>query len=118
MFNDQRKSRRRPISYAAWIALESGQMHGCVLSDVSETGARIAVEDSKTVPDRFVLLLSGNGSARRPCNVVWREPHQVGVRFRHNKVDRKKASAMLNRVVLGDTDKQAPPAAAGPVENE
>ncbi|MDP1585593.1 MAG: PilZ domain-containing protein [Bradyrhizobium sp.] len=81
MFDEQRKSRRRPVSYTAWIALKNGP-HGCVLSDVSETGARIAIEDGENIPDSFVLLLAGNGSARRTCDVVWRERFQVGVRFR------------------------------------
>ena len=91
MFDEQRKSRRRPVSYTAWIALTSGP-HGCVLSDVSETGARIAVEDGDTVPDTFVLLLDGNGSARRTCDVVWRERFQIGVRFRPQGANNKAAT--------------------------
>jgi hypothetical protein len=33
------------------------------------------------LPDRFTLLLSGNGSPRRNCRVVWRQPTQIGVDF-------------------------------------
>ncbi len=69
------------MRYTAWIALKPGELHGCVLSDISETGARIDVEDSKIVPDRFPLFLSRAGAARRICKVVWRKPKQVGVTF-------------------------------------
>jgi len=81
MLNDKRTARRRPIRYTAWLAPEPGALHGCVLSDISDTGARIDVEDSKALPERFVLLLSSNGSARRTCRVMWRKPQQVGVKF-------------------------------------
>ena len=81
MLKDKRKSRRRPIRYTAWVALKADELHGCVLSDISDTGARIDVEDSKTIPDHFMLLLSGNGKATRKCHVVWRNARQVGVNF-------------------------------------
>ncbi len=69
------------MRYTAWLMLKPGERHGCALSDMSDTGARIDVEDSKTVPDLFLLLLSGNGKAKRMCRVVWRKPRQVGVKF-------------------------------------
>jgi hypothetical protein len=84
---DNRKSRRRPIRYSAWMSLEDEKLHGCVLSDISDSGARLDVEDSKVLPDRFMLLLSGTGSARRRCRVVWRAPHQVGVAFERSLSD-------------------------------
>jgi hypothetical protein len=81
MNKDLRKTRRRPIRYSAWMALDSEKLHGCVLSDISDTGARIDVEDAGSLPDCFMLLLSGTGSARGSCRVVWRAPAQVGVAF-------------------------------------
>ena len=84
---DQRKSRRRPIRYSAWMALDNEKLHGCVLSDISDTGARLDVEDSEDLPDRFMLLLSGTGSARRSCRVIWRAPHQIGVAFERRLSD-------------------------------
>lgn len=81
MAKDKRKAVRRPIRYTAWIALEGNQLHGCVLSDVSESGARIDTDETKTIPDRFTLLLASNGSARRKCHVVWRNGRQIGVTF-------------------------------------
>jgi len=81
MNNDKRRALRRPIRYSAWVALEGEQLHGCVLSDVSESGARIDIDETKTIPDQFVLLLASNGSARRKCRVMWRKPQQFGVTF-------------------------------------
>jgi hypothetical protein len=81
MLNDKRKSTRRSVRYSAWIVREGDDLHGCALFDISETGARIEVEDTTSIPELFVLLLSGNGKARRACRVVWRQPSQLGVIF-------------------------------------
>lgn len=81
MRNDKRKSRRKPIRYVAWLTVASDEPEACLLSDMSETGARIDVDKADRVPQKFVLLLSANGAARRACRVVWRKPHQIGVRF-------------------------------------
>lgn len=78
---ENRKAPRRQMSYSAWLAFEGDESHVCALHDISETGARLNVEGSETVPDHFILLLSANGAARRYCRVVWRQPRQVGVHF-------------------------------------
>lgn len=86
MHKDNRRARRQPIRYTAWISLDE-QLHGCVLADVSDTGARLNIDHAETLPDRFQLLLSRReGSPRRYCHVVWRKPDQVGVDFEHQLV--------------------------------
>lgn len=65
----------------ARLALDSGELCDCSLSDVSDRGARINVHDSEIIPDNFLLLLAGSGAARRKCRVIWRKPQQVGVKF-------------------------------------
>lgn len=69
------------MRYGAFLILEGNVQRGCVLSDISDTGARIDVDTADELPDRFMLVLSGNGSPRRICRVVWRQPTQVGVNF-------------------------------------
>ncbi len=69
------------MRYDAHLIVEGNAPRGCVLSDISDNGARIDVETVDELPDRFTLLLSGNGSPRRNCRVVWRQPTQVGVDF-------------------------------------
>jgi hypothetical protein len=81
MIKDKRKAVRRTMRYTAWIVLEPGQLHGCALADISDTGGRLDVENANNIPDTFTLWLSSNGSARRKCNVVWRAAHQIGVAF-------------------------------------
>ena len=78
---DKRKSRRQPVRYAARVEFKSGRTAGCFLSDVSDTGARLEVPYSDKVPERFLLWLTSDGSARRTCRVVWRKPNKVGVAF-------------------------------------
>lgn len=92
MRKDNRKSRRRQVRYTAWMALSAEAHHGCLLSDISETGARIDVDDAETVPDHFELWLASNGSARRICQVVWRKPTQIGVRFERRLAEADRAS--------------------------
>jgi hypothetical protein len=81
MYRDKRKSQRRPIRYTAKLAFGPGETHACVVSNISNTGARIDMENAKSAPDQFVLFLSFNGAARRLCRVIWREPHRIGVNF-------------------------------------
>ena len=97
------------MRYAAWIGLKSGDLDSCVLSDISETGARIDVGDPKLVPDRFVLFLSHNGGARRACTVVWRKPRQVGVSFsrRLGAADRAKLTRKHDDEPVGAERSQA-----------
>lgn len=78
---DKRKARRQPIRYTAWIVTGPDSRHGCVLSDISDHGARLDVEDGAALPDTFMLWLSARGRPRRVCRVVWRNEKQVGVEF-------------------------------------
>jgi hypothetical protein len=106
MPRDKRKSIRRPLRYSAWIALDGGELHGCVLSDISKTGARIDTVDSKLIPDQFTLLLSNNGSATRMCSVAWRKSRQVGVTFERRIRDTEQATL----VPKSDADTAGAPA--------
>jgi len=92
MISEKRAARRQPLRYTAWLAVTAEQRIGCVVSDVSETGARIDVQDSKIIPDHFVLMLSSSGAARRICRVVWRKPTQLGVKFERSLADAAKAT--------------------------
>jgi hypothetical protein len=91
MNHDQRKSRRRPISYHARLELRAGKPVGCVLSDISDTGARLDVPYPDKVPDRFLLWLTASGNARRTCQVVWRKARQMGVKFERRLPEAQRA---------------------------
>jgi hypothetical protein len=92
MIKDNRKAKRRPIRYTAWLVLGADHLQVCALSDISETGARIDVEDANSLPDHFMLWLAANGSARRTCRAVWRKPKQIGVRFAQRLADADRAT--------------------------
>ena len=81
MIKEKRSARRQPLRYTARVAVTADKRLGCVISDVSDTGARIDVQDSKTIPDYFILMLSSNGAARRIYRVVWRKLTHMGVKF-------------------------------------
>ena len=107
---EKRKARRQPMRYSAWVALTAEERHGCVLSDVSDSGARIEVQDSAVLPEHFLLLLSANGAARRYCHVVWRKPNQVGVKFEAALPESSEATLAPK----SDADVPAPDAGTAP----
>jgi PilZ domain len=77
-----RKKPRRQFHYNARILVDKDTpLIVCSISDISEDGARIALEKDETLPDTFMLLLSPNGGARRQCRVIWRDGLAVGVKF-------------------------------------
>jgi hypothetical protein len=74
---ERRKDRRLyHMQFPSFIQLKDEQ-RGCTVSDVSETGARIALEQALDLPDEFILHLSG--TVPRPCKVVWRDTASVGI---------------------------------------
>jgi PilZ domain len=106
MDKDKRTARRRPMRYSAWLALGPGETQPCVLSDISDTGARIDVKNPKALPDQFLLFLSKSGSARRACRVIWRKARQIGVKFEHHLTTTDQAS--LVPTSEGDAEAEQP----------
>jgi hypothetical protein len=77
---DLRSEPRRTVRYAAWLRVEGdAPLVRCVLWDISDGGARIAVADPKGLPEKFTLLLTQQMVRR--CQVRWRDDRFVGVRF-------------------------------------
>jgi hypothetical protein len=95
--SDKRKSLRRLVRYKAWLVLGADKRQNCYLSDISETGARIDIDQADEVPDRFLLWLAANGAARRLCHVVWRKPRQIGVTFEQRLADDARAALQASR---------------------
>lgn len=50
-----------------------------VLRDISDTGARVSVENGLTLPDEVKLVLDEGGSYQ--CVVARRELNELGLRF-------------------------------------
>lgn len=66
----------------------------CMMTDVSQTGARLLVEGSLEGLDlkEFFLLLSSTGLAYRRCQLVRVAGDQIGVAFLAGEMFRKKKS--------------------------
>jgi hypothetical protein len=80
--SELRKKPRRAFHYNARI-LTGGKSPAiaCSIADISELGARLALESESELPDEFVLLLTPKGTPRRACRVVWRDGLALGVEF-------------------------------------
>jgi hypothetical protein len=80
---DKRKGKRQALGHrAAIVRVEDGKpIAGCMVVDLSQTGARLQLKDSAEVPKEFVLLMSNISKVLRRCEVVWRREQDIGVRF-------------------------------------
>jgi hypothetical protein len=89
MFIERRKVARRTINRVAQFHSEvSPSPRTCVVTDISESGARLYSEIE--MPPTFTLSVSGEGMhMRRECRVVWRLGGELGVQF----VDRAPAKS-------------------------
>jgi hypothetical protein len=79
---DQRKGARRSSRRAAEVSFGAHEPAvRCVIWDISDGGARLAVaRPLADLPPTFTLVLS-NGAPQRSCQVVWTDKRYVGVRF-------------------------------------
>ena len=81
-----------------------------MVSDISETGARIDVQDTKVIPDHFVLMLIEQRRRAALLPRVWSKPTQLGVIFERSLADAAKATLAPQ----ADADAQAEQAAEPP----
>ena len=57
-----------------------GDKYACTIRDISTTGAALDFSDFIRVPDKFTLIMPGDG-LKLPCKVVWRREYRIGVAF-------------------------------------
>ena len=83
---NRRRSVRRSIGYGVTIvAPDASWTRKCRVPDVSESGAKLALEEPGELPKDFVLMLSERGGPRRRCHVVWETADELGVEFERPK---------------------------------
>jgi hypothetical protein len=80
---ESRKSPRRWTRRTADLILRADEPPmPCVIIDLSDGGARLAVSRPLAgLPRNFILLLFKDGSVQRDCEVVWTDSRYVGVKF-------------------------------------
>ena len=80
MFEERRKHIRVMWVSPGSIVLASGGERPCIVSDLSNGGAKL-IELSQDIPDEFMLKLCPKRGPARACTVVWRAKRQAGVQF-------------------------------------
>jgi PilZ domain len=78
---EQRKHARKQFHWRATIIFDTEPPRSCTVTDVSESGARLKIDKPDALPEKFVLLLTSSGQARRLCRVIWRTRKEAGVKF-------------------------------------
>ena len=53
---------------------------GCLISNMSISGAALEITHSEDIPERFSLFFKADAT-RIPCRVVWRQDERIGVAF-------------------------------------
>ncbi len=94
MFAERRQYKRQTINRLAKFVTEPGGLpRSCMITDISERGARLFSETSD-MPDSFQLLISGETPIRHDCCVVWRLGGEVGVTFVTEEREQERLKAM------------------------
>ena len=76
----RRQNPRRKVMKGALILFQRGQCSmRCRILDLSDTGALLAPMDVMLCPSEFVL--KPDVGEPRNCEVRWRKPERLGVRF-------------------------------------
>ena len=55
-------------------------VNDCQIRDISDEGCRIIVESTMGIPSQFTLHIL-NGDIHHDCEVVWRKPDMMGVKY-------------------------------------
>ncbi len=79
--DERRYVARMRVERSVKIILDAEEpLIDCTLLDLTASGARLSVDRLEPLPDFFELTFD-HGRSRRPCRVVWRTAHAVGVHF-------------------------------------
>jgi hypothetical protein len=81
MARERRKNFRVEWNSTATVLGLDGQLIcACVLSDLSDGGAKLTAV-AKVIPDQFHLVITRGPRGRRKCRVLWRGAGVIGVAF-------------------------------------
>ena len=73
---------RRSVHQQGLIALDGGFARRiCVVTNISQSGARLTLDDGAALEKRFKLSLNGDVRNGHACEVMWQRGKSAGVRF-------------------------------------
>ena len=76
------QARRRALKGGEIVFNRENSVISCVMRDLSEAGARLAVGSTVGIPDHFTLILNDKSKSWE-CSVKWRSIDTIGVHFEH-----------------------------------
>jgi hypothetical protein len=78
----RKRALRRKLKIPVVVRQENGQrIVSTHTLDFSTGGAKIKLDLSVDLPERFLIILSEGGEVQRLCSLIWRSAGEVGVRF-------------------------------------
>ncbi|MBR1220529.1 PilZ domain-containing protein [Bradyrhizobium sp. U87765 SZCCT0131] len=81
MFGRKQRAPRRRIDREGWITMPGDfAARRCIVIDISDSGAKLQIDDPRFTRTQFELRLSRTDPGRR-CRVTWRRGTQIGVAF-------------------------------------
>lgn len=82
LFGRKKRENRKSLQQPAWIILDgSFASRPCTVVDLSDTGAKLVVDDLAPTHTRLRLAFSRDVKSGRPCEVAWRRGKTLGVKF-------------------------------------
>lgn len=76
---ETRRALRHRVLKAGTIEFGGGGID-CTVRNLSGTGAALEVADQTGIPEKFNLIVPGDG-LHLPCHIVWRSRYRIGVAF-------------------------------------
>lgn len=74
-------AKRRRTLKAGVIAFNGHFMtYNCTVREISDTGARVRVDDVMGIPNHFDLIIELD-AVEYACEAIWRRQGEIGVRF-------------------------------------
>ena len=77
---EHRNSQRHRTFKGGTISFDRFAGIDCLVRNISDSGACLDVDTPVGIPEIFTLVIKPE-RVQRECQVVWRMPHKIGVRF-------------------------------------
>ncbi|MFC4175161.1 PilZ domain-containing protein [Microvirga sp. GCM10011540] len=79
---DLRKNKRTQTRQEGRIFLKRGTVVHCMVTDLSQAGAKLTLTKSQHLPETFDLVILGSDFRTIPCDLRWQKGNVAGVAFR------------------------------------